>query len=224
MPPVRCATRTRMSVDQQISQQPAYLRPYSRAAHQHGAGFRALLWASRQTQELRFDAMLRLSDPKGLRVLDLGCGCGDLLNFLHSREASPSHYVGIEGVAELADIARRNHPNILCADFVAEPWRIRTADADIVYCSGALNTLDDGDFHSVLRTAFDATRRGVVFNFLSSPMLAGETFLRWRYRRDVLSFARSMSRTVDVVEDYLEGDCTVGLWKDATGRKGRVGS
>ena len=212
-----------MSVDQQISQQPAYLRPYSRAAHEHGAGFRALLWASRQTQELRFDAMLRLSDPRSLRVLDLGCGCGDLLDFLSSREADPSHYVGIEGVAELAEIAGRRHANILCADFVAEPWRIREADAEIVYCSGALNTLDDADFHSVVRVAFDAARRGLVFNFLSSPLLAGETYLRWRYRRDVLSFARSMSRTVDVLEDYLEGDCTIAAWKDFRGGGGGGG-
>ena len=214
-----------MTVHQQIAEQPAYLRPYSRAAHEYGAGFRALLWASRHTQELRFDAMLRLSDPKGLRVLDLGCGCGDLLDYLRSREASPSQYVGIEGVAELAEIASRRHAHIVCADFIAQPWRIREADADIVYCSGALNTLDDPDFHNVLRVAFDSARRGLVFNFLSSPLLAGETYLRWRYRRDVLSFVRSMSRTVEVLEDYLEGDCTIAMWKDfrVAGRGARAG-
>ena len=206
-------------VDQQSH--PAYLRPYARAARRHGPGFNALLWASPRTQELRFDAMLRLADPTGLGVLDLGCGCGDLLDFLVARGAAPSRYIGVEGVAELAEVARRKHPAgvaesyIVCADFVAEPWRVRDADADVIYCSGALNTIEPGDFHAAVRNAFDAARRVLVFNFLSSPLLAGEPFLRWHDRGDVLRFARSIGGrdAVEVVEDYLEGDCTIAIWK-----------
>jgi SAM-dependent methyltransferase len=207
-----------VTVDQQ--EHPAYLRPYAAAAHAHGPGFRALLWASRRTQEARFDAMLRLADPRGLAVLDLGCGCGDLVDFLIRRGSPPARYIGLEGVAELADAARRKHPVaaascIVRADFIAEPWRMREADADVVYCSGALNTIDESDFYPAIRSAFDAGRHALVFNFLSSPLLAGEPYLRWHYRRDVLSFARSLSRQVDVLEGYLEGDCTIAVRKSA---------
>jgi hypothetical protein len=211
-----------VAVDQQ--EHPAYLQPYARAAHEHGAGFRALLWASRQTQEARFAAMLRLADPTKLGVLDLGCGCGDLVDYLVMRGAAPVRYVGLEGVGELAEAARRRrkHPataqySIVHADFVAEPWRVREAEADIVYCSGALNTIEETDFYSAIRNGFDAARRSLVFNFLSSPLLAGETYLRWHYRRDVLSFARSLSRAVELIEDYLEGDCTIAIRKPAAG-------
>ena len=207
-----------MTVDQQ--EHPAYLRPYAAAAQAHGPGFRALLWASRKTQEARFDAMLRLADPRGLAVLDVGCGCGDLVDFLVLRGSAPARYIGLEGVAELADVARRKHPavaesSIVRADFIAQPWRMRQADADIVYCSGALNTIDESDFYRAIRSAFYAAGRTLVFNFLSSPLLAGETYLRWHYRRDVLSFARSLSRRADVIDDYLEGDCTIAIRKVA---------
>jgi len=212
-----------VTVDQQ--EHPPYLRPYADAAHRHGPGFRALLWASRKTQELRFDAMLRLANPCGLCVLDLGCGCGDLADFLVSREAAPARYVGLEGVSDLADVARRKHPavaecSIIRADFVAEPWRVRQADADIVYCSGALNTIERDAFHEAIRNALAAARTALVFNFLCSPLLAGETFLRWHYRRDVLTFARSLNRgagSVGVLDDYLEGDCTIAIRKAQAG-------
>jgi hypothetical protein len=208
--------RPLVTVDQQ--EHPPYLRPYAAAAHRHGPTFRALLWASRQTQELRFDAMLRLADPSNLSVLDLGCGCGDLFDFFLARGVAPVRYVGIEGVSELADVAKRKHPAvaesaIVCADFVAEPWRVRAVEPAIVYCSGALNTIDSADFHGTIRNAFAAARRTLVFNFLSSPLLAGETYLRWHHRRDVLAFARSLTRSVDVLDDYIDGDCTIAMRK-----------
>jgi SAM-dependent methyltransferase len=203
-----------VTVDQ--SQQPAYLQPYARAVKRHGTGdHRALLWASRRTQEQRFDALLRLANPAGLSVLDLGCGCGDLLDFLIARHATPARYVGIEGVGDLAEAAKgKRHPNasIVRGDFVAEPWRM-LVDADVVYCSGALNTIDAGDFYAVIRSAFAAARRTLVFNFLCSPLLAGMSYLRWYDRRDVVRFARSLTSGVEVLEDYIDGDCTIALRK-----------
>jgi hypothetical protein len=121
-------------------------------------------------------------------------------------------------VSELADVAARKHPavaeaSVVRADFVGEPWRIRQADADIIYCSGALNTIDADEFHEAIRNAHAAARRTLVFNFLSSPMLAGEKFLRWHHRRDVLAFARSLGGKVEALDDYLEGDCTIAIYK-----------
>jgi len=57
-------------------EQPTYLQPYSRAVKRHGPDFRALLWASRRTQEQRFEALAHVADPTGLSILDLGCGYG----------------------------------------------------------------------------------------------------------------------------------------------------
>lgn len=199
------------------AEQPAYLQPYARAVKRHGANFSALLWASKRTQEQRFDALVKLADPTGLSILDLGCGRGDFLDFLVSRGMKPKRYVGIEGVEELAKAAEAkpfDNARIVRADFVREPKRINV-NADIIFCSGALNTIQKDEFYLVLNNAFAAATRALVFNFLSSPLLAGVSYLYWQEKRDVLKFARTLTNRVEAKEGYIEGDCTMSLWKES---------
>jgi len=196
-------------------EQPNYLQPYARAVREHGAEFPALLWASPQTQAMRFEAMAQLQDPTGLTVLDLGCGRADFLEWMIRNGMPPRKYVGIEAMAELADAAeekRLTGANIIRADFVREPFRMQIR-ADVVYCSGAFNTIEDGDFYPAVQHAFAAAGRAMVFNFLCSPMLAGVSYLHWRDKRDVVRFGRTLTSDIMQHEGYLEGDCTAGLWK-----------
>ena len=199
------------------SEQPAYLQPYAGAVKRHGGSdFRVLLWASKRTQEQRFDALLKLADPTGLAVLDLGCGRADLLDYMIRRNQRPRRYVGIEGVRDLAEAAQaKGLPGcrIIIADFVREPRRMQV-EADVIYCSGALNTIENDPFYETLRNAFAAARQALVFNFLSSDLLAGVSYLHWRPRREVVTFARSLTPEVEVLEGYIEGDCTICMRKE----------
>jgi len=202
------------------AEQPSYLQPYQRAVKRHGAAFSALLWASPKTQRQRFEALVKMQDPTGLVVLDLGCGRADLLDFMIDRGTTPKRYIGVEGVAELADAAQaKGRPNarIIKADFVREPRRLSTAAADVVYCSGALNTIDADEFYLAIKNAFDSCRRAFVFNFLCSPLLAGVTYLRWYERRDVVKFARTLTQDVEHLDGYIEGDCTIAIRKQGAG-------
>jgi hypothetical protein len=197
-------------------EQPTYLQPYSRAVKRHGADFRALLWASRRTQELRFEALAHVADPTGLTILDLGCGRADLLDFFVARGTPPKKYVGLEGVRELAEAAENKHApdsRIIVADFVRESRRMQV-NADVIYCSGALNTIEPDDFYLTIRNAFEAARQALVFNFLSGWILAGTNYLRWHKSADVLKFCRTLSGDVRKHEGYIEGDCTIGMFKD----------
>ena len=197
-------------------EQPTYLQPYSRAVKRHGADFRALLWASRRTQEQRFAALAAVADPTGLTILDLGCGRADLLDFLTARGTPPRKYVGLEGVRELAEAAeakRAPDSRIIVADFIRDPRRMQVG-ADVVYCSGALNTIEPADFYATIRHAFDAARRALVFNYLCSPLLAGTNYLRWHEPRDVIKFCRTLTKDVRKHDGYIEGDCTIGMWKE----------
>ena len=194
-----------------------YLLPYLKAAERHGSGFSSLLWASPQTQAVRFDAIERLGNLHGKSVLDVGCGRADLLGYLVARNIRPADYTGVEAVADLASAAERAcarpgmpPARVVRADFVREPLRLFVG-ADVVVFSGSLNTLDDGPFYATLRRAFDAAAERVVFNFLSSPYLAGAEYLRWRCPSDVVRFAAQLTRDVRTLDDYLEGDCTVAL-------------
>ena len=99
---------------------------------------------------------------------------------------------------------------IVRADFVAEPARLFAAADVIVFC-GSLNTLDPADFYAALRTAAQAAVEEVVFNFLSSPRLAGAVYLNWYPPETVLTFLRELGGDIEMLEDYLEGDCTMRL-------------
>lgn len=83
----------------------------------------------------------------------------------------------------------------------------------MIYCSGALNTIDPPEFYLALRHAFAAAGQALVFNFLSSPLLAGVNYLRWHERRDVVRFAKTLSHDVEKHEGYIDGDCTVAIRK-----------
>jgi hypothetical protein len=197
--------------------QPAYLAPYARAVKRHGPEFRALLWASRRTQEQRFAALVKLADPTGLTVLDLGCGRADLFDYLHRTGTPPRRYIGLEGVAELADAAeakQSSNRRIFRADFLQNPGRMNV-NADIIYCSGALNTIENEDFYRTIKNAFDAAGRVLVFNFLSSSLLAGVNYLRWHEPRMVMRFGRTLSPRVEQHDGYIDGDCTIALWKES---------
>ena len=158
-----------------VPRDPSYLQPYRAAARAYGAGFGTLLWASPHTQAVRFDAICRAADLRGKSVLDVGCGRADLLEHLLARGVEPADYIGIEAVDELAAAAearRLPRATVLRADFVAEPARLFVG-ADVVVFSGSLNTADDAAFYATLARAYAAAAETLVFNFLSSPMLAG---------------------------------------------------
>jgi hypothetical protein len=197
--------------------EPDYLQPYLTAARRHGCGFGSLLWASPATQAARFDAFARLCELDGHSVLDAGCGRADLLDFLLARGVHPDHYTGLEAVAALADAAetkRRPHSLIVRADFVAEPARLFTG-ADVMIFSGSLNTLQPQSFYEVLRTAWQAAVHELAFNFLASPQLAAIDYLHWHRPFDVMEFARELGGEVEMLDDYLPGDCTIRIRKPA---------
>lgn len=196
-----------------VRQQPSYLRPYLDAAAAHGAEFRSLLWASPATQAARFEAIQGIVELDGKSILDVGCGRADLLTHLLDRGVRPADYIGIEAVDALADAAdakRLPRATILRADFVAEPLRL-FAGADVVIFSGSLNTADDAVFYRTLAQAFDAAGETLVFNFLCSPALAGQSYLHWRRPEDVLRFSRGLSPDAKILDDYLPGDATISL-------------
>ncbi|MGF1632814.1 MAG: 2-amino-4-hydroxy-6-hydroxymethyldihydropteridine diphosphokinase [Phycisphaerae bacterium] len=211
------------------------LEPYEKAAAVHGPHFRSLLWSSRATQRVRFEQLVRLGLPGGLSLLDVGCGLADLLDHLAARNALPARYVGMEAVDQLAAAAEakaaafagRLPTRIVHADFVTKPEVFAEAEADVVYLSGSLNTLEPQAFEATLRTAFAAARAGVVFNYLDAGTRAGNPYLHWhrpadvrRLCRGLLAQATGLAVTHPAVEaryreqtGYLAGDRTVAVWK-----------
>lgn len=153
---------------------PRYLRPYARAVAEHGRGFDSLLWSSRKAQERRFEVLLEVLGADrlhGARILDLGSGHGDLAVFLAARGVEVGEGIGIEAIDETRQEAVRRALRgwrFVGGDFVAAPELIASLSPDWTICSGSLNSLPPRLARRLVRRAFEASRRGVAFNALSS--------------------------------------------------------
>lgn len=195
------------------SEPPDYLAPYRDAVRRFGPTFRSLLWQSEATQRVRFEALTHLVDLHAALICDAGCGRADLLPYLLQRSIVPEHYVGLEAVAELAEVARSRQLSeavIVTADFVADPVRLAVG-ADVIYFGGSLNTVDEQAFRAVLKHASLAAAKTVALSFLCSPARAGEKHLRWRSPAAVAAVARSLGTNVRWTDRYLDGDCTLAF-------------
>jgi len=192
---------------------PGYLQPYLDAAARHGGNFPTLLWASRKTQAARFMAIVNTCPLSGKKILDVGCGRADLLQYLHDAGSHPSQYIGIEAVEDLAAVARqRPDARIIVGDFVADAQLMDVA-AEVIIFSGSLNTVEPSVFYQALSAALVLARQAVVFNFLCSPALAAAEYLYWHKPADVLQFARAHCRSIGWLNDYLDGDMTIFMGK-----------
>jgi SAM-dependent methyltransferase len=73
----------------------ATARWYEEKVRKYGYDHRGLGFRNRSSQEKRFEALLGVADLQGRRILDVGCGFGDLLEFLMQRGIRPV-YTGLD--------------------------------------------------------------------------------------------------------------------------------
>lgn len=188
----------------------AYLKPYRDHVDQHGATFAATLWASRESQQLRFAAMNRSIHFAGKRVLDAGCSRGDFAEFLLAQDIQYKHYIGIDGVDEVIDFAQRQNiprSEFHVGDLVAHAKLFEIGDPQIITISGTLNTMTDDQVHRLLASAWKATSETLAFNFLSDQCGPGASPQAYPARRlDTLTWLRwAFKKTHHVVfrQDYF---------------------
>jgi SAM-dependent methyltransferase len=207
-------------------QKPDHLQAYQAAVREHGPGFAATLWKSREAQHLRFEVMIRLADFNGSVIVDAGCGAGDFAAHLLERGVNFRQYVGIDALAEMIQCAGNRgleRCRFVHADLLADALPMIEAQPDFVCLSGTLNTMDEASARRLVKLAFDTAARGVVFNFLSDrPHPRWEQQATHPARRfdtlGWLEWSLSLSSRVSFTQDYLDGhDATILIRRDASG-------
>jgi SAM-dependent methyltransferase len=187
------------------------------ALRRHGHAPQALYWSSEQIQQLRFRILLEIGVQQGDRVLDVGCGFGDLYPLL-CRTAANIHYTGLDLSPDLIAAARELHPaaEFFSGDlFDLDP----TANSyDLVLLSGALNEAldDDGRYaRAVIKRIYDTSRRGVACNLLNAEngWIASRRDLQSFHPAEIRNYCNHFSRHTLLRSDYLENDFTLYLFR-----------
>jgi SAM-dependent methyltransferase len=178
-------------------------------------GFKALGFNHRSSQERRFSAALGLGALHGRRVLDVGCGFGDLFAFLTARGVRPQ-YTGIDICRPMIERCQKrfgSEATFLIADALTyeppEPF-------DYVVASGIFGYHAQGTrarLQPTLEHLFAITGVGLACNFLSGCAPRRSPGRLYVYPWDILQLALGLTPTVRLDHTYLPNDFTLCMYQ-----------
>lgn len=187
----------------------------------------AVWWASKRTQERRFEILAEAGPWEGASVADVGCGLGDLFGFLDARGLGV-RYEGYDINPDMVAAARAKHPHPR-ARF--EMRDVATAGLprrfDYVVASGTFNIRVRGHaayLRRGLEAMYAGCRRAVAFNVLT-PIPCGhpeEELMRQLYGdglfyhaplEPLAAWCRRLARRVELRTGYRDWDASLLLFR-----------
>lgn len=191
-------------------------RFYEEHIRRFGFGFRALGFGRRDSQEKRFAAALGLGDLHGKRVLDVGCGFGDFLAWLHARGIEPD-YTGIDIVRPSIERCRARFKGSNARFLIGDALTfVKGEPYDYVVASGIFgyNARDTRErVRPTLEHLFSLAHIGMAVNFLSCRAPTRSPGRLYLEPADVLQFALELTPAVKLDHSYLPNDFTVCLYR-----------
>ncbi len=178
--------------------------------------YQVLGWESQEAQEMRFEMLTSNIDLHGKRLLDVGCGLGNLLEHIHKKGLSVE-YTGVDVLPEMIERAKRKN---LGGDFIhvdifkQNPFRDKSFD--IIYASGIFN-LNLGNNREFLNKAlelfFKLSTQYVCFNLLHCKSPAKEDTYHYFCPEEALEIIEAACGNcrpeVRIIEEYLKNDFTL---------------
>lgn len=180
---------------------------YRDAFIKYGVSPKGVHWNSKHTQEIRFKILLEFiqNDIENSKIVDAGCGFGDLINYFASKFIFPKKYIGIDREDFFIEVASTIYPNATFKqiDILKDPL----PKSDYYLCSGAMNTLELNEVQTFIEKCFESSTKGFVFNFLKEDTFNGIT------KDDILNLCKTISNNIETKEGYLNNDFTIFMVK-----------
>jgi SAM-dependent methyltransferase len=175
-------------------------------------------WLSSFTQSLRFQALTAGWDLSSASVLDVGCGCADLLVFLETDYTS-IQYTGLDCLSDFIVESQTRYPHALFIETDFFAYEATPLSYDYVVAVGPFNHLVE-DNYAALRMAmvklFSLAKVGVAISLLSdlSPkeLRRAEELFYYDPQR-VLAMALELTPFVELKTQYLPNDMAMILYR-----------
>lgn len=181
-----------------------------------GRDVRTVGWGGRADQALRFDVLFRGLDPTGKKILDVGCGLGDLIPFLEERTGGNFSYIGVDIAERLVEDARKLHGREDRLFFHGDVFLADLPRVDIAVLSGALSYRVKGITIYARRTLermYALAKEAACLNFLSK-YVDYELEKNKHYNPEtILSWGLQAARKVSFYHDYPLYEFTIQLWR-----------
>ncbi|MBI5201499.1 MAG: class I SAM-dependent methyltransferase [Elusimicrobia bacterium] len=173
---------------------------------------------TKASQRARFAAICELGDFDRKRVLDAGCGLGDLLPYLLDRGVRP-FYCGLDLCPEMISHCRtrfRTRPDVACHFEVGNVVEHQPPGPyDFVVASGLFGCFAPGaieELEPALARMFSWAASGMAVNFLSRRSGRQEPGRLYVEPSEVLALALRLTPRVRMRHDYLPNDFTLYLY------------
>lgn len=137
----------------------------------------------------------------GFKVLDVGCGFGNLLEYLPKNIS----YVGIdisEGYINYAKKKYKSRGEFICADVAKLGLKLETFD--VIFICSLLHHLIDEDVEKLLKSLLQFTKKGTVIVSADSVYLRDQSFLsRFIMSQDRGKHIRFKEGYLDLTKKYF---------------------
>ena len=187
---------------------------YEDRLEKYGHSYKTVGWGSRESQELRFNILFRNVDIENKSILDLGCGLGDVIDYLNNAGVSNYQYIGVDISDKLIDQAKRRHKGENIKFIVKNIIDDELPKADVVIASGMLTfniEYNRVNIESIMKKIFQSSRELCAINFLSSYVdFELEKNLHFSPEK-IFSYAKNISNFVSIYHDYPLYEFTVQL-------------
>jgi len=194
---------------------------FGKRIEQHGASPRGADWNGAESQNTRFDQLLKIIETPSFSILDYGCGYGALADYMEQKGFHADYY-GFDILESAIEIARQTQN--------AKPNRIFITDkgqlpvCDYVVASGVFNVRGEQSFETwtqyvtdSFRRFNDLSRKGFASNFLTKYSDVDKMRADLYYADPLYLFdycKRNFSKNVALLHDYRIYDFTILVRKD----------
>ncbi|GLT17612.1 methyltransferase [Vibrio zhanjiangensis] len=174
-------------------------------------------WSTEEEQRIRFNAIANSAEFSHKRVLDLGCGLGELYDYLSQRDHL-TFYLGIDQHWLFLRKAKKRIGTSRCRFRFADISRTSLPDFDIIVASGSLNyrTRQTDYLECMIARMYDAAREAIIFNLLDKNVFSESNLLQAYDKETVVSYCRTLTPNVTLIDNYSASDFTIVLKKTNT--------
>jgi ubiquinone/menaquinone biosynthesis C-methylase UbiE len=185
---------------------------YEPLLNKYTRGYEILDWESLESQIKRFEVLTDNVELSGKKLLDIGCGTGDLFGYLKKQKININYY-GIDILPKMITRAYEIYPEgRFFAGNIFKDSPFRKKQFDIIFCSGVFN-LNMGDNEAFLKEAlpvfFAHAKEKVVFNLLDPGHFTHTDKYYYFNQKEVLHLIRKYTEKAFAVTGYIPNDFTI---------------
>jgi trans-aconitate methyltransferase len=186
---------------------------YAGLLEHFGHSHKAVGWSTLESQQARFQALAECANWEGKSVLDVGCGLGDLYDFI-KRHYPNTKYTGFDELSSLIEQAKIAYPS---GTFIQQSLEAfpKEKKYDCVVACGVFNLRQDGDqfqfLHKQVSRLTSLAKEVTAISLLSNVMYKNQTFSKKLFYYDAETVKEVLKEMGDItiMDGYLENDFTL---------------